>query len=105
MSTVSNLTNVFYLRMILNNSSQSKCSRYASALQRNSCTLSFWCQTKRLYLNMDKCYCMSFYRRRTSVKFDYMTDGIVNRITHISDLGIPFLVILIILFLKHENML
>ena len=61
----------------------------ASDLQRDLDALSSWCQHYRLYLNYDKCKCMSL--RRTAVKFGYMNDSItLTRVTNIRDLCLIF---------------
>ena len=65
--------------------------RDASVLQRDLDTLSSWCQQNGLDLNIEKCKCMSFYRTRSPVEFDYMIDGnSINRVNMIRDLGILF---------------
>ena len=57
-----------------------KNKRDASDLQRNSDTLSSWCQRNRLYLNIEKCNSMSFYQRRSLVEFGYIIDS--NPVKH-----------------------
>ena len=65
--------------------------RDASDLQRDLDALSSWCQRNRLYLSIEKCKCMSFYRKRSPVEFGYMIDSnTLKRVTNIRDLGILF---------------
>lgn len=48
-----------------------------------------YCNANHLYLNLDKCYCISFTRKKNPIFFDYTVAGIIiKRVSTIRDLGI-----------------
>lgn len=61
----------------------------AILLQADLNALTSWCRENRLYLNVDKCKVMSFFRIRAPVHFDYCIDGVpLTRVKEIRDLGV-----------------
>ena len=53
--------------------------------------LSSWCHNNKLFLNINKCKVMSFYRRISPVLFDYQINNIsLERVNEMKDLGILF---------------
>lgn len=63
----------------------------AIALQHDIDLFAVWCQKNRLSLNVDKCKCMSFYRSRRPIHFEYSIDSVtLCRLTEVRDLGVLF---------------
>ncbi|CAF4889082.1 unnamed protein product [Pieris macdunnoughi] len=60
-------------------------------LQRDINTVSQWCKTNYMYLNIDKCFVISFTNKRNKIVWNYDIDGqLVNRSDVATDLGILF---------------
>lgn len=48
-----------------------------------------YCESNHLFLNSDKCYIISYTRKKKPITYDYrINDGILERVTTIRDLGI-----------------
>lgn len=64
----------------------------ALSLQDDLNKLSLWCKRNSLDLNIQKCKCMSFHRKRSlAVSFNYsINDIFLERVDEIRDLGILF---------------
>lgn len=66
-------------------SDNADCNRLQEALD----ILLTWCENNRLFLNVSKCYVMSYTRRRNVVLNDYFINGLsLSRMTEIRDLGV-----------------
>lgn len=60
-------------------------------LQNNLITLNDWCRKNKLLLNVAKCFCLSFTRKRSCVEFRYDVEGVeLQRCTEFRDLGVTF---------------
>lgn len=54
-------------------------------------TLHSWCNKNMLYLNIEKCNVVSFYRIKQPILYEYVVDGkTLNRVNEIKDLGMVF---------------
>lgn len=64
----------------------------ALRLQKDLDKLALWCEVNSLYLNVKKCKCMSFHRKRNGlISFDYnITSVYLERVNEMLDLGILF---------------
>ncbi|XP_055611992.1 uncharacterized protein LOC129758508 [Uranotaenia lowii] len=59
--------------------------------RRTSIDLLVWCGLHGMEVNAEKCKCISFFRTRASVVYDYgLRDTSLERVTFIKDLGITF---------------
>lgn len=57
-------------------------------LQADLNCISDWCNRNCLYLNVSKCKCMTFHRKRIPLLFDYSISGtLLLRVTEVQDLG------------------
>lgn len=60
-------------------------------LQHDLDLLSSWCQRNFLYLNVDKCKCMTFHRKKVPIEFLYELDkAYLKRVHEMCDLGLLF---------------
>lgn len=58
-------------------------------LQRSLQNLQTWCDRNSMDLNIKKCFCISFYRIKSPVLFQYqLGDDILNRLNTARDLGV-----------------
>ena len=66
-----------------------KTVRDAVAMQIDLENFMKWCVDNQLYLNVDKCSVISFTRKRTTIDFEYMLDGVsLKRLQVVRDLGV-----------------
>lgn len=64
------------------------CIQDATRLQFDLESLAAWCNVNRMELNVAKCKCMSFYRKRDPLVFEYkLHDESLERVTEVMDLG------------------
>lgn len=90
------VTRIFKTMKILYADDLKLCSKIKSVsdaiqLQLDINALSDWCKRNHLDLNVGKCKTMSYFRKRTPIKFDYTIDGIqLTRVKIIQDLGVWF---------------
>lgn len=58
-------------------------------LQRALDSLHTWCEVNRMDLNVDKCFVLSFHRKKNPLTYEYNIGGVVlERIHHVKDLGV-----------------
>lgn len=63
----------------------------AIVFQNDLNNLQRWCEINRLPLNVEKCYCTTFTRKKEPIIFDYSIGGrILNRKCEVKDLGVTF---------------
>lgn len=63
----------------------------STALQKNLDCFSLWCKNNSLYLNADKCFVISYHRKKDYLDFGYTIDGLVIRREFAeNDLGVKF---------------
>ena len=60
-------------------------------LQQNICSVCDWASKNRLSLNKDKCFAMTYSRKKENIIFPYrIENSLINRTERIKDLGILF---------------
>jgi Reverse transcriptase (RNA-dependent DNA polymerase) len=95
-----------FINDIVKNVKHSKCLMYAddlklfspvksiydaSCVQRDLDEVFKWCQLNKLFLNIDKCKCVTYHRKRSPLYFDYRINHIsLIRVNEMRDLGVLY---------------